>query len=271
MPEIPEIASRAREMNEALPGKTISRIEILQPKCLNLPPEDFSTSLTGALIREISYHGKWLKINTTKGWLLLNLGMGGEILLTTREQMPQKYRLVFDFDDRSCLVINFWWFGYAFFSPADGLDQVRMIAKLGPNALDLTEAEFIAIIKAQRPGTKVKAFLLDQSRLAGIGNAYIHDILFLCGLHPMRTLGSLSDDDISSLFKAVHEGLEPSLSKNGAFYETDLFGQKGGFTMADILVGYREGSPCPKCGTAIEKIRTGSTSSFICPKCQLLN
>jgi len=271
MPEVPEIASRAREMNHALTGKRIHYIEVIQPKCLNVTPEDFCTALTDSVIEEVTYHGKWIKARCSTGWLLLNLGMGGEILLTKRDKMPQKYRLVFDFTDDTCLAVNFWWFGYAFYCALEDLRSIPMIAKLGPNVLDLTNEQFTELIKEQKPLIRIKAFLLDQSRVAGIGNAYIHDILFLAGLHPLRKISTLSDAEISHLFTAVHTGLEPSLAKGGAFYETDLYGQKGRFLMEEILIGYREGSPCPVCGKTIEKIRTGSTSSFICPNCQPLN
>ena len=268
MPELPEIISRAREMNLALPGKQIKAIEVVQPKCLNLPPKDFADSITNAIIEEVNHHGKWIKVKTTRGWLLFNLGMGGEILLTTRQEMPVKYRLVFDFTDETCLVINFWWFGYAYHAAIDDLNSIPMITRLGPNVLDLSREEFSDLVHSQKRTVRVKAFLLDQSKMAGIGNAYIHDILFLAGLHPMRNLGSLSEEEIDWLHNAINDGLTPSIEKGGAFYETTLHGNKGGFGTEDIMVGYRAGSPCPQCGTTIEKIRTGSTSSFICPLCQ---
>lgn len=271
MPELPEIISRAREMNMSLPGKKINAIEVLQPKCLNLTPEDFSGVLTGAAIEEVTYHGKWIQIRTSLGWLLINLGMGGEILLTERQKMPAKYRLVFDFTDGTCLAVNFWWFGYVYFAKADELNSIPMIARLGPNALDFSSQDFLTLVRDQKRSLRVKALLLDQSRIAGIGNAYIHDILFLAGLHPMRYLQSLSDIEIDHLHGAIHAGLEPSIEKGGAFYESNLHGEKGGFGMEDILIGYRAGSPCPTCGSIIEKIRTGSTSSFICPSCQPLD
>lgn len=268
MPETPEITSRAREMDSVLPGKVIHSIEVLQPKCLNIPPEKFINSLENAVIKQITSHGKWIMVDTSSGWLLLNLGMGGEILLTARDNMPSKFRLVFDFTDRTCLAINFWWFGYAFYAPSDGLQDIPAIAKLGPNVLDLSLDAFITLLGQRNGKTRVKAFLLDQSKVAGIGNAYIHDILFMAKLHPNRLVSSLTDDEQVKLYESIQGGLLPSLEKGGAFYETNLFGEKGGFTMDDILIGYREGSPCPRCGTSIEKIRTGSTSSFICPACQ---
>ena len=269
MPELPEITVLARQMVKELVGQTFTSIEVLQPKCLNISKEAFVEALSGALLLDVTHRGKWLFAETTQGWLLLNLGMGGEILLATRDTLPEKYRLVFDVDDGTCLVINFWWFGYAHYVGRGELGNHAATAKLGPNALDVTADDLRAMLSGRRG--RIKSFLLDQSKLAGIGNAYIHDILFLAKLHPLRTVDTLAEAKTDALAKAIHDGLQPSIDKNGAFYEVDLYGQKGGFTMDDILIGYKEGKPCPICGTLIEKIKTGSTSSFICPRCQPLN
>jgi formamidopyrimidine-DNA glycosylase len=266
MPEIPEIASRAKEIKQHLVGKSISKVEVLQPKCLNIPIDEFLEMTQNATIIDATHRGKWIQVKLTTGWLLLNLGMGGDILLTDRAHMPDKYVFAADFSDGTCLTIRFWWFGYIHFSLADELVNHKMTAKLGPNVLDISEEELINLVHSQKG--KIKAFLLDQSKLAGIGNAYIHDILFLAKLHPNRLIQSLNDGEINALFTSIHRGLEPSLEKNGAFYEKDIFGNKGNFTMEDIIIGYREGSPCPNCSTPILKIKTGSTSSFICPTCQ---
>jgi len=266
MPELPEITVLARQMQAELVGKTIAGIEVLQPACLNLSPQDFAQALTGATLRAVRGRGKWLQVETSQGWLLLNLGMGGEILLVTRETLPEKRRLILDFTDGACLAINFWWFGYAHYAAAP--EQHAMSAKLGPNALDLSAEDLKNLLNGQRG--RIKSFLLDQTRIAGIGNAYIHDILFLARLHPLRAINTLSAAEVEALARAIREGLQPSMDKGGAFYETDLYGRKGGFTFDDILIGYKEGKPCPVCGTAIAKIKTGSTSSFICPQCQPL-
>lgn len=268
MPELPEITCRAREMRKELVGKTITGIEALQPKCLNVPPERFVASLTGGKVQDVTYHGKWIFVETTKGYLLLNMGMGGEILLVTRDTLPEKWRLVFDFDDSACLSINFWWFGHAHYTPLEALDTHAMTAKQGPNALDVTAEELKGMLDRRRG--RIKSFLLDQSKIAGIGNAYVHDILFLARLHPLRQINMLSDAEIKALAKAIRDGLQPSVEVDGAFYELNIYGKPGGFTAENLLVGYREGKPCPVCGTTIEKIKTGSTASFICPQCQPL-
>lgn len=268
MPELPEIASRAREMQKELTGKTIKEIEVLQPKCLNVTPKKFKSALEGAKLKGTTYHGKWLFTETTKGYLLINMGMGGEMLLVDSKSMPEKWRVAFHFKDRTTLALNFWWFGYTHYAAAKALDKHTMSAKLGPNAIDVTLAEFREML-GKRKGA-VKSFLLSQERIAGIGNAYVHDILFLAGMHPLRTIDTLSDDDVEALWNGIQKGLKPALKKGGAFYERDIYGKRGGFKMKDIIVGYREGKPCPACGETIVKIRTGGTSSFICPKCQPL-
>jgi formamidopyrimidine-DNA glycosylase len=253
-------------MNDALVGKKIAGIEVAQPKSLNIPETNFVNALQGARFIEVSPRGKWIFIETTQGWLLLNLGMGGEILLLTRESLPDKWRLIFDFDDGTCLSVNFWWFGYAHYVPRGELNSHSMTTKLGPNALDLRPIELTALLNGRRG--RIKSFMLNQSHIAGIGNAYIHDILFMARLHPLRTIDTLNEADFERLAKAIQDGLQPSINKGGAFYEVNLYGERGGFNMEDILIGYKEGKPCPNCETIIEKIKTGSTSSFICPACQ---
>jgi formamidopyrimidine-DNA glycosylase len=266
MPEYPEIACRTAEMNSRLVGKTIYGIEVAQPKCLNTAPEDFTAALDHACFEQFFQRGKWIEGRTDRGWLLLNMGMGGESILTDRSHLPLKYRLLFDFTDYSSLAVNFWWFGYAHFVPLRGLQDHSMTARLGPNALEVSEAEFVRAISGQKG--RVKTVLLDQAKIAGIGNAYIHDILFLAKLHPLRITSSLSEPEIRRLYHGMRKALLDSIEKGGAEYELNLDGVKGGFRMEDVLVGYREGQPCPVCQTPILKIKTGGTSSFICPSCQ---
>ena len=118
MPELPEIHVFARHMRKELVGRRISGIEVLQPKCLNLPEDEFRAELLGAESRDVTAHGKWLQAETTQGWLLLNLGMGGEILLTRRDHLPEKYRPILDWEEGGCLAINFWkWIPGTLLSP----------------------------------------------------------------------------------------------------------------------------------------------------------
>jgi len=267
MPELPEIICRAREMNEALVGRTVRSIEALQPKCLNVPVEKFREGLTGAKLLGVTHRGKWLFVETSRGHLLINMGMGGEILLVPQDGLPEKWRVRFDLDGDETLTINFWWFGNTHFVAPGELGEHEMTAKLGPNALDLSSEEFAQRLTGRRG--RIKSFLLDQSKIAGIGNAYVHDILFAAKLHPLRTIPTLEAADIERLYGAIRTELQRSIDAGGAWYEVGLNGGRGGFTADDLVIGYREGKPCPECGTTIEKIKTGSTSGFICPTCQV--
>ena len=268
MPELPEIASRTREMRKELVGRTIRAIEVKQPKSLNVSVKAFKTGLVRARILDVTCRGKWIFVETTRGWLLINLGMGGEILLVTRKKLPAKWRTLLEFTDGSCLAFNFWWFGYTHYVPGDKLGTHAMTARLGPNALDLKALDLGEMTKGRRGS--VKSLLLDQSRISGIGNAYVHDILFFAGLHPLRGTDTLAESEVEALAAAIDKGLRPSAGRGGAFYELDLYGKPGGFKAKHIVIGYKEGKPCPVCRTAIQKIKTGSTSTFICPKCQPL-
>lgn len=264
MPELPEIYVLAHDMQVELVGKVINGIEVLQPKCLNLPVDEFRTRVMGARILGVTPHGKWLQVQTSQGWLLLNLGMGGEILWTNRGRLPEKWRLIFDLTDGTCLAINFWWFGYAHYSSDPASHS--MVGRLGPHALDLSLDEFRALLRGRRGA--IKAFLLDQGRIAGIGNVYVQDVLFKAGIHPLRSIQTLTQDEITALWHALRETLQQSIDQGGAAFELNLYGQKGSWGEHFLLVGYREGKPCPVCGTQVTKIKTGSTSSYVCPACQ---
>jgi formamidopyrimidine-DNA glycosylase len=264
MPELPEIAILARDMQQELAGRTISAIEVLQPKCLNLPVDEFAAALTGARILGVEAHGKWVKVATGPGWLLLNLGMGGEILLTIRGRLPEKYRLILDLDSGQCLAVNFWWFGYAHFA-ADPAEH-PMVGKLGPHFMDLSLDDFRALLAGRRGA--IKTFLLDQSKVAGIGNVYVQDPLWKARIHPLRPIHTLTDEEIEALHQAFRQNFQESIDQGGFAYEENLYGLKGGWNHFEV--GYREGHPCPRCGTVVLKIKTGSTASYVCPACQRL-
>jgi formamidopyrimidine-DNA glycosylase len=266
MPELPEIRVFARDMRRELVGRRIGGVEVLQPKCLNLPEDEFRARLLGAEICDVTAHGKWLQAETTQGWLLLNLGMGGEILLTSRDRLPEKVRLVFEFVDGQCLAVNFWWFGYVHW--VEDLGNHPMVSNLGPDFLSLSLDGFQDLLHGRRGA--IKSFLLNQKQIAGIGNVYVQDPLFKAGLHPLRTINTLSDDEMEVLYHAIGETLQESIDLGGSHWEQNLYGEHGGWDSKFLLVAYREGEPCPRCGASVEKIKTGSTHTHICPNCQPL-
>ncbi len=266
MPELPEIYVMARDMRKELVGRTFGEIEVRQPKCLNVPVDVFQAAVGGTEIRDVTPRGKWVRVALSQGWLLLCLGMGGEILLTDRDHLPEKYRLIFDFRDGASLVVNFWWFGFAHHAPT--LADHKMTAELGPDMLDLSLDDFRALLAGRRGA--IKTFLLDQKRIAGIGNVYVQDPLFLARIHPLRSIASLSDADIANLWSALRETLQQSIALGGSAWEQNLYGEKGQWDQRYMHILHLEHAPCPVCGTMIENIKTGSTHTRVCPMCQPL-
>ena len=157
-----------------------------------------------------------------------------------------------------------WWFGYAHFA-ADPADH-PMVGKLGPHFMDLSLDDFRALLTGRRGA--IKTFLLDQSRVAGIGNVYVQDPLWKARIHPLRPIPTLTDGAIEALYQALRQNFQDSIDQGGFAYEQNLYGQKGSWNCFEV--GYREGHPCPRCGTVVQKIKTGSTASYICPGCQKL-
>ncbi|MEJ5312497.1 MAG: zinc finger domain-containing protein [Anaerolineae bacterium] len=161
----------------------------------------------------------------------------------------------------------YWWFGFAHHAPT--LAAHKMTAELGPDMLDLSLDEFRALL-GKRKGA-IKTFLLDQKRIAGIGNVYVQGPLFLARIHPLRSIASLSDAEIANLWSALRETLQQSIDLGGSAWEQNLYGEKGQWDQRAMHILHLEGQPCPVCGTTVENIKTGNTHTRLCPVCQPLN
>jgi formamidopyrimidine-DNA glycosylase len=272
MPELPEITVIARQMNNEIKGKRIADFEVKQPKNLNIPVPEFTRTAEGKLIHNVSSRGKWLFIKLDPSYfMLINLGMGAELLyFNPTRKLPEKYHFKLTFADKTGFTAHFWWFGYIHLVAENGLSNDKLTAQLGKSATDetFTLKYFKELLAKKKTG--IKSFLLDQKNVAGIGNVYVQDILFEAKLHPNRKISTLSEKEIIGLYNAIQDVLRRSIQLGGLAYERDFYGQRGKFTADHFLVGYKQGKPCPECGTTIEKIKTGTTSSYICPKCQTL-
>ena len=192
--------------------------------------------------------------------------MGGEVLLTDRDHLPEKHRLIFDLTDGATITINFWWFGYSHYAPT--LTDHKMTAELGPDMLDLSLDDFRALLHGRKGA--IKTLLLDQKRIAGIGNVYVQDPLFLARIHPLRSIATLSDAEIAALWTALRETLQQGIDQGGSAWEQNLYGAKGQWDQRFMHILHLEGQPCPVCGTTVENIKTGSTRTRVCPVCQPL-
>lgn len=270
MAELPELAILQRQMHESLSDRVISSVEIRQEKCLNVPPNTLVKTLAGRRIAEVTRRGKWLYLHLRpEHYLLLNLGMGADLWhYKPGDELPAKYQFRMGLDDGAGFTCRFWWFGHIRLLSPEELPEHPETAKLGPSPLEIATDEFMAIAR-KYPRSTVKSLILDQDKLSGIGNAYAHDILWEARLHPQRKLGSLTEDELRRYHQAIESILNRGTKKGGL--ETDFYRSGGnlGKWKEFFLIGYKRDEPCPRCGAAIEEIKTGATKTFICPKCQV--
>ncbi len=270
MAELPEIAKLVAQMRDTLHGKTIQAITLLQEKCANIPSNEFQKRTIGAKIMNIQNKGKWIITTLHNGEnILLSLGMGADILFFDNEKSEaDKYQIKVLFCDGSGYTARFWWFGKLLLASDDELaiDLNTKDIAIDPFDEKFTFDYFSSLLKGKK--TQIKAFLMNQKNVGGIGNMYMHDILFKARLHPQKKISDMSGNEIKLLYSTIIELLNLSREKGAFAHESDFFGQKGGFGMEYFLVGYKENQPCPVCGETIVSIKTGSTSTFICPACQ---
>jgi formamidopyrimidine-DNA glycosylase len=272
MPELPEITVKARQMDKRLKGKRIAEVEVRQPKNLNVPVSEFLKAIKGKTIDSVLSKGKWIFIKLDSAhYMLINLGMNADLIyFTSKQKHPEKYQFKLTFTDNTGFTIQFQWFGYVHLVSEKDLGKHKLTAHLGVSPLneEFTLEHFKRLLANKKMG--IKSFLLNQKNIAGIGNVYVQDILFKAKLHPNRKVSTLSEKETSDLYKAILEVLHHSVQLGGLAYEKDFYGRRGKFAIDEFLVGYKTGKPCPVCSTPIEKVRTGSTHSYICPKCQPL-
>jgi len=267
MPELPEIYHLSKQMETELAGKQITDVEVLQEKCLNIDKDELVTQVSNKTIQSISSLGKWIFIGLDTGIkLALSLGMGGDIIYHKDAAFSphDKYQFMITFSDKSYLTIRFWWFGYFHLVKAGEEKSHKQTGDLGVFPLDkaqFTYELFNNMLNGKRGS--IKSFLMDQKNVAGIGNVYI---LFRAKLHPGRKINTMTDSDKNLLYNAICDELDEAVKLGGIVQERDLYNRPG--KKYDFLVGYKEGQPCPICGTEISKITVANTACYICSSCQ---
>jgi formamidopyrimidine-DNA glycosylase len=270
--ELPELAVLSQQMEKEIAGKQISKVEVSNPKCLNMPLQRFQRALAGKCIRSVESRGKWLLFAIGSEQLLLfNPGMGADVIyFRPGDKLPEKYQIKMTFQDRTGFTVRVWWFCYLHLVPQGRLGEHKLVGKLGLSPLDKKFTLTYFKILLGKKGGNIKDFLLDQKNIAGIGNVYVQDPLFEARIHPKRKIKSLTDKETEALYRSLQSMLKTSIKLGGLAYEKDFYGKHGNYGKNQFRIAYKPGQPCPICQTTIEKIKTGSTSTFICPKCQSL-
>jgi formamidopyrimidine-DNA glycosylase len=273
MPELPDVVLLARSMNNALVGRTIFSAKVNQPKVLISSPLTFRRQIRNKEFVAFSQRGKWVLGHLKSEWTFaLNLGMGGEVRLHSPIEIPDsnRERIVLLLDSGQQLWIHFWWFGHVHLIAPGKLQNHSQIGTLGPEPLspEFSRDELAKRLEGRRG--RIKSYLLDQRFIAGIGNVYVQDILWHAQLHPSRKANTLTQKEISNLHSAIQVVLKKGIKFGPGPGEHDVWGNRGQWRKKPgwPAIAYLTGNPCPLCQTTIEEIRVGSTTSYICPKCQ---
>jgi formamidopyrimidine-DNA glycosylase len=271
VPELPEVETIRRQLAPALTGATIADIEVLDPRwCEPLPPEHLRAALVGRGIEALDRRGKYLHWRLEGDLhLLMHLRMTGTLLLDPLT-VPPHTRVLITLGHRGCLAfVDPRRFGTGQLLHGDAELDAFYAARLGVEPFDEAFTAVLLRRLARGRGAPIKAFLLDQRMIAGIGNIYADEALFRSGVHPRRAAGALRPAQYALLREAIRAVLAAGIDARGASIDDfrHLDGARGSFQDL-FLVHRREGEPCPRCGTAIVKLVVAGRGTYICPRCQ---
>ncbi len=261
MPELPEVETVVRTLRPAIVGRRILNAEFLQLRVLRGSPHDTTAALAGRRIQSIERHGTFIAIRLDRGFLVIHLGMTGKLLVNAE---PSKWtHAVFTLDRGVLHYDDQRQFGRIEY----GVELPERVAALGPEPLEINLADFTARLRARK--SPVKAVLLNQAVVRGMGNIYADEALFRAGVHPKRAAASLKKDRVERIYKAMREVLAEAIESRGSSVSNyvDADGRKGSFQTAH-RVYQRTGKPCTKCGTPIKRIVLAQRGTHFCPKCQ---
>lgn len=268
MPEWPEMEHYKRLLTNAVAGRTIEQVVVQREKSINTPVEQFIDSVRGRQVVQIDRQAKMLLFRLDSGHsLLLHLMLGGWMHYGDERDKPQRtVQITLSFGSRSLYLIGLR-LGYLHLFEQAGLRE--RLSGLGPDPVyGLTDAGELAHALGGRQAT-LKAALVDQRLLAGIGNCYSDEICHAAGLLPGRPPHSLQSGEWERLLEATHDVLKRALGAGGymehPFSADDTV--TGGYN--DVLLVYdRSGERCRRCGATVERRDVASKKSFCCPGCQ---
>ena len=271
MPELPEVETIRRQLAPHLEGRRLDRVEILDPRWTRpVAPEIVAAELTGAIVERLARAGKYLIWELSGGrFLLAHLRMTGALLWDPPDEPPHT-RVRFELGDGDRLVyIDPRRFGTGHLVHGIEARDLYLNERLGVEPF--TPAFTAEHLRTQARGrvAPAKSFLLDQRRIAGVGNIYADEALFRAGVHPLRPVGQLTRAQWERIRAAVEEALSAGIDAKGASIDDfrHVDGARGSF-QDRFLVHRREGLPCPVCGTPVTKFVVGGRGTYACEHCQ---
>ena len=294
MPELPEVETVKRGLSRLITGLVVTAVSSDNPKSFPNAEADVEKFLIGAEIVEVRRRAKVLLVElSTKYSLIIHLKMTGQLVYRGDTSHGDKTRfgaghpndsLVGALPDRSTRVVfelsngarlffnDQRKFGWVRLVPTAEIPMIDFFKKVGPEPLGDDFTWHVMRERLQRrKNTSIKAALLDQSVIAGVGNIYADESLWGARVHPSTLVRNVTDDQIKALWKALRDVLQLSIDKGGSTdqHYVDAEGRRGKYlTFANVF--RREGQPCPRCAAIIEKLRVAGRGTHICPQEQVI-
>ena len=275
MLEMPEAMTIARQMQDTLTGKTIQHFArgslVHKFLWLSKTAEEYDTILSGKEITGADSYGRSIYLYVGEAHLLWFGELGGRILYHLQEEpLPAKFHLRWDFSDASAMTFNLQMWGFVSLLERSELAK-HPYAEVGiPPLSDRFTYDCCNQLLEEYPEkTKkgIKGFMVTSKHINGIGNGYLQDILFGAKIHPARKIPTLTSDERRRLYTAIQDTMIEAIKLGGREDERDLFDQPGGYHR--FMSNQTVGSPCPNCGTIIQKMSYLGGACYLCPTCQV--
>lgn len=287
MPELPEVETVRRGLVGLITGRKVTAVTHDTAKGFPNADADVQAFLIGATVTDVRRRAKVLMIDLSSNYtLVIHLKMTGQLVFRGEAvfgaghpneslvgQLPDKStRVTFTFDDGSHLYFNDQRkFGWVRLMPTLEVPTIDFMKKVGPEPLeaDFTAEQFAERFK-RRARTSIKAALLDQTVVAGVGNIYADESLWGAKIHPKRLVATITKDEFARLYTELRSVMNTAIEKGGSTDKNyvNAEGKRGSYlTFARVF--RREGKPCPRCGTTIIKFKAAGRGTHICPHCQV--
>jgi formamidopyrimidine-DNA glycosylase len=271
VPELPEVETIRRQLAPYVEGHMLQRVEILDPRWSHPDsPRRVERELEGALVQRLERSGKYLVWRLSGDrHQLMHLRMTGALLSDPPAEPPHT-RVRFGLDHgRRLIYVDPRRFGTGHLVHGVAACDAYLQARLGiePFTLAFTAEHLFKATRGRR--APIKAFMLDQRRIAGVGNIYADEALFRAGIHPLRPAGRLTRAQLERLRIAIEESLQAGIDAKGASIDDfrHIDGARGSF-QDRFLIHRRAGEPCPRCGATVRKIVAAGRGTYVCERCQ---
>lgn len=268
MPELPEVETTVRGLENILLGCKLKRVEPRRADLRRAFPEGLGQRLTGACVTRLGRRGKYGLIETDRDdTLVFHLGMSGKWRIDPMDIGAHDHLLIETNEGRTVVLNDPRRFGSVDLVSTAGLSEWGPIAELGPEPMEITAGELLEKLKGR--SAPIKALLLEQRVVAGLGNIYVCETLHRARINPRRAGISISAAMVERLIETIRQVISEAIEAGGSTLR-DYARPDGelGYFSKQFAVYDREGRSCPKCAATIRRIVQGGRSTFYCPKCQ---